>query len=294
MDFFILVEEQFDNDTLPPSLVVISPQNFNATSVAGQPVAVGSTYQHYGPTISIIPTSISASGSREDRASRDDTTGLDLRHVELAVNRNESHISAILSSKQSSPSNTFESNLRSTSQSLFVNRNAYPGLDMVSTSVPTKDENVLNPPSSTVESIMKSTNFGPNKAQALLVNGLFGAPGGSALQFQPTMPTLVDKPEDLTSHLTFNISTSNGYPATIGTVNNIVGKTTDSPMVGVGLSPKPIMNLGDLGADPKPLQDLPQQPLYQMVYQKGGVPPASATSTGRRRTTSNNSTGYIK
>lgn len=195
------------------------------------------------------------------------------------------------------------------SSSVFVNRKGYPGLDLVHTSSSSVigggsyklvgSENNCGPPlpppptsTTTIESIMKSTNLA-GKTQPLLANGLLGATVGSALHFQQQglpMAAAADKPEDLSSHLTFNLSSLNGYSVGGDSVN-MISKTTGTTLVG---GSKPIINLGDLSIDPQQLQEIQQQQsLYQSVYQKGVMTPASATSSGRRRTTSNNSTGYV-
>lgn len=181
------------------------------------------------------------------------------------------------------------------------------------------------------ESIMKSTNMVSGKMQhpqqPLFANGLLGA---AALHFQHTMPvssTATDKPEDLSSHLTLSATTlaatgNNGYgplptsssASSVGgeTVNNILSKTTGTTTTLVGTAPKPpVLNLRDLSIDPQQLQlQQQQQSIYDIVYQKGvmtaqagvggvsglggaGVTAATATATGRRRTISNNSTGYV-
>lgn len=183
------------------------------------------------------------------------------------------------------------------------------------------------------ESIMKSTNMVSGKMQhpqqPLFANGLLGP---AALHFQHTMPvssTAADKPEDLSSHLTLSATTlaaagNNGYgplpisslaASSVGgaeTVNNILSKTTGTTTTLVGTAPKPVLNLRDLPIDPQQLQlqqQQQQQSIYDIVYQKGvmtsqvgggvsglggvGVTAATATATGRRRTISNNSTGYV-
>lgn len=180
-----------------------------------------------------------------------------------------------------------------------------------------------------VESIMKSTNMISGKMQpTLLANGLLShtnnnnnnasqssSTSGGALHFQHTLSP--DKPEDLSSHLTFTTTTINGYhtPASSlassesvnnnnTTINNMLSKTTGTTTTTlVGAAPKPVINLRDLSIDSLQLQNLQQQQsIYDIVYQqKGGVggsggsltpgPGATATASGRRRTISNNSTG---
>lgn len=154
------------------------------------------------------------------------------------------------------------------------------------------------------ESIMKSTNmvFGGKMQQQqqlqqpLLANGLLGP-----VHFQHSIAAAADKPEDLSSHLTFT-TTANGYGLSsssslgVESVNNILSKTTGTTTTLVGAAPKPVLNLRDLSIDPQQLQQ--QQSIYDIVYQKGvmttpgGASSAgTATATGRRRTISNNSTG---
>lgn len=270
-----LTEERFDNDSLPPSLVVISPQNF-AGHYPSQ-----SHHPHHGQTISIIPGPVA--GGRENTSA----TGMDLSNVDFVHSANGSAGTALSSNQKST--NTLEVTMATSSgnrskqilvnQPVFVNRTTYSG--MVD-QTPKSGEN---------ESIMKSTNMVSGKIlqQPMLANSLLG-PG--SLHFQHTMPA--DKPEDLSSHLTY---TANGYgpsPVGVESVNNILSNTTGSPTTLVGAAPKPVLNLRDLSIDP-------QQPIYDIVYQKGVLPPATtaagtsaaATATGRRRTISNNSTGYV-
>lgn len=135
--------------------------------------------------------------------------------------------------------------------------------------------------------IIKSTNLvsGKMQPQQLLANSLLGQ---GSLHFQHSMQPS-DKPEDLSSHLTFH---ANGYaPPSVGSgsvesVNNMLSKTSTAPtLIGVG-PPKPVLSLRDLSLDSQ------QQSIYDIVYQKGVMTqPATATATGRRRTISNNSTG---
>lgn len=323
----VLAEEQFENGGLPPSLVVISPQNF-ATGhqlPPGSAAALTSSTSsaHHGQTISIIPApsgirDLSSNGS--SGSSSVGTTGLDLSQVDFVHSTSGAGVGVAALSSNDKPTNTFEvtttnlskKSLANQPASVFVNRKSYPGLDLAQTAPPpslaargTANNVQLPPPpsssaASTIESIMKSTNLvsGNGKApQPLLANGLMGASVGGALHFQHTLPlTAADKPEDLSSHLTFNLSTSNGYPVGGGdSVNNLLSKTTGTTTL-VGAAPgKPIINLRDLSIDPQQLQEMQQQQqsLYQAVYQKGVLTPASATSSGRRRTTSNNSTGCV-
>lgn len=162
-----------------------------------------------------------------------------------------------------------------------------------------------------MESIMKSTNLG--KMQPLLANGLLGhthphnasssaSPSlvvGGSLHFQHAIPSgaaLADKPEDLSSHLTFTtINGSLGSGESVNNLNpsNMLSKTTGTSTTLVGVTPKPVINLRDLSIDPQQLHNVQQQQaMYDLAsYQKGAMTPGPATASGRRRTISNNSTG---
>lgn len=333
MILFPFAEEQFENDAVPPSLVVISPQNFSSGQNQQHPTAVSvAPASHHGQTISIVPapalsavaaTTTTIVGGREF-SNNNGTTGLDLSHVEFVHNTSGGALSSNQKSTNSFEMTTSTTNLSKSnlvnplhlqqSSSVFVNRKGYAGLDLVHTSSASSvigggsyklmgSENNCGPPlpppptsTTTIESIMKSTNLvSAGKTQPLLANGLLSASVGGALHFQHGLPlaAAADKPEDLSSHLTFNLSSLNGYPVG-GESVNLISKTTGTTLVG---GSKPIINLGDLSIDPQQLQEIQQQQqqqsLYQSVYQKGVMTPASATSSGRRRTTSNNSTGYV-
>lgn len=354
----MLTEEQFANDSLPPSLVVISPQNYtlNPTTAAGQCLGGGGGQQHQNPpqlaasahpqTISIIPGPAALYRPGSAGGGGEATTGLDLSHVDFVHSTSSSSSGSALLSNQK-PTNTFESTTTNhltkkthhgpplaavpSISSVFVHRKStYPVVDMPAssasstassttsstmlmgsgsgggggTALPSKVRTISGSSSGSAASIMKGTNFvgGGKHLPAVLLNGnnsnLMGSStnalaAASLTHFQHSS----DRPEDLSSHLTFNLSSGNAaniyQPASGDAVNTIISKTSGSVTTATlhVAHPRPIINLSELSLDPQQLQEMQQQQsLYQMVYQKG-VAAGTATSAGRRRTTSNNSTG---
>ena len=300
----LLAEEQFDNDSLP--LVVISPQSFAGHNAMGHG-ALGNP--HHGQTISIIPGP--AMPETTAAMSNSISTGLNLSHVDLVQSlTNGTTAAAALSSNQKSTNAA--SSLEVTPKKILVNQQSvflnhhhphtasYPAGE-IQGQASIKAVGVEGGSGLTVtESIIKSTNMMSSKMpHTLLANGLASSSSASATSMHfHGAPT--DKPEDLSSHLTF---TTNGYAPpssssvslsgeTVNILSKTTGNTTTTTLVTAAApvaAPKPVINLRDLTIDPQQLQNVQQPSIYDIVYQKGAQ--ATATATGRRRTISNNSTG---
>lgn len=302
-------EEQFENDSLPPSLVVISPQNFagNNTANNNNGGLLGHhphQQHHHAPTISIIPGPPSHQSALG--ATTSTTTGLDLSHVDFV------HSTALSSNQKSSTTNTaFEVTSNRSKKILVSSQQQQPPLFVSRTGTAAAAYPVTTMDSADdMESIMKSTNLG--KMPPMLANGLLvhhphnasssASPSlvvGGSLHFQHAIQSgaaPADKPEDLSSHLTFTtINGSLGSGESVNNLNpsNMLSKTTGTTTTLVGVTPKPVINLRDLSIDPQQLHNVQQQQaMYDLAsYQKGAMTPGPATASGRRRTISNNSTG---